>query len=226
MVIMEDNNYNSSHNWKQELAALQHDGDSFSKELAWNKLYQRLHQKKSHKKLIWYWMAAACLLIVVISFLFVHRKENTLVETNSHLKNNTIKNVPVEIPNQNNIKNASLGLNNRNKNFIHKKAINNGSDKKIFRALNIQYDEVAKTGIKNNTAMQADTVVAFIARPALVKNKLKVVHLNELGEPTPDFESIEKNKEYASSVLKFMNHCEYQIPPLPVKTGIKLFSNN
>jgi hypothetical protein len=225
---MINENYNNE-SWRSKLEEPQsHTDAGFNKDAAWKKLHDRLQTKK--KNVLWYWIAAAAsLLIILISFLFINKKENVLVKNILPQKNNVIiKSVPAEIPDQNNLKNSALVVNTNPIHSSNKKQFKIISNKKRLPSLSVQDKEetIAKDEVKNNSIIPPDTITALAFKPVVIKNKLKIVHLNELGESTTDFGGNEKNKEYASSALKFMNHQEYSLPSSTVKTGIKIFSTN
>lgn len=224
---MTNENYNNE-SWRSKLEEPQSHTDAGFKDAAWKKLYDRLQTKK--KSVLWYWIAtAASLLIILISFLFINKKENVLVKNILPQKNNIIiKSVPAEIPDQNNLKNSVLVISTNPIHSINKKHFKIISNKKALPSLSVQNKDetIAQDEVKNNSIIPPDTLIALAFKPVVIKNKLKIVHLNELGESITDFGGNEKNREYASSALKFMNHQEYSLPSSTVKTGIKIFSTN
>ena len=53
---------NNNIDWKNKLEDFEGlAGEKFNKEVSWEKLHSRLRQKPKNKRIIWYWMAAACL---------------------------------------------------------------------------------------------------------------------------------------------------------------------
>ncbi len=223
---MQNESHNNKPGWRQKLEDFM-PAEAFNNEAAWNNLYKKLH-KPVKTKAMWYWIAAASLLIVLISFLFAGKKENVLVRQESAQRNYVIINsIPAEIQTQNKLKNSSLVIGNQT-HFINKKLSKIISTKKHLPSLSIQNSDeaVIKTEVRNTSILPPDTLIALASKPDVIKHKLKVVHINELGEPTTDFGSIEKNREYASSALKFMNPQPYRLPASTVKTGIKIFSTN
>ena len=65
-----------SGNWKDKLedTTAFAGNELLNTNAAWDKLYNRLHQPR-RKKAVWYWAAAACLAMVIISVLFVSKQK-------------------------------------------------------------------------------------------------------------------------------------------------------
>ena len=82
-------------NWKAST------GEAFNKEASWNKLHERLHSKSNKRKVIWYWLAAACLFFALFISLFMsHKKENVLVKNNlstNKMIPRSVQNVPLRL---------------------------------------------------------------------------------------------------------------------------------
>jgi hypothetical protein len=72
---------NNSNSWKNKLETLDcmPDEVALSKDQVWRKLNSRLKEKESGKKILWYWVAAAILLAVIIPFV-MYKKEDVLVK--------------------------------------------------------------------------------------------------------------------------------------------------
>ena len=76
-MLNEDPNRNF--HWQNKLEGLEClPGEPFNEDIAWDKLHRRLRGKRSNKKLLWYWVAAACLLFVLmIAFLDYYKGNPT-----------------------------------------------------------------------------------------------------------------------------------------------------
>src|SRR5450755_2342791 len=77
---------NNAFHWKNKLEEMESLPDeTFNKEAAWEKLHQRMQGKPLNKRAVWYWAAAACLLLaLLIPLLFLENKKgNELVKNNS-----------------------------------------------------------------------------------------------------------------------------------------------
>src|SRR6476659_8841847 len=67
ILNMSNENPNNTPQWRSKLDKLEHfPGSAFNSDVAWDKLYGRLEGKKKSKKILWYWIPAACLLFVVM----------------------------------------------------------------------------------------------------------------------------------------------------------------
>jgi len=181
-----------NNNWKQKLE----DADSLphatlqNKDGAWGKLHARIAEKPRSKRVVWYWMAAACLLFAIIIPSFTkHRSTSTFVK-NSTTKNvnDTLKNAIVqkdkpaetltrEITNAQ--KNQRMQKNNVVKNT--EQHITIADTVNVIPLVNnndqsLQNENIAVPGIIDTSA------IAVVSSPAPIQKKLKVVHINELGE--------------------------------------------
>ena len=75
---MSNENPNNTPQWRSKLDELEHfPGAAFNSDGAWDKLYGRLRGKKKSKKILWYWIAAACLLFGLAITLLNYHKSTT-----------------------------------------------------------------------------------------------------------------------------------------------------
>ena len=219
---------NSSSNWRNKLHELKSiQGHGFNKETSWNKLHERLHSKSNNRKGVWYWLAAACLFFaLVISFFLSNKKEKGLVKNNVVQKktNMPFQNLPLinkdtsaviaSLPTEN--KMAVHAINKINTNFNHKilstEIVQNKKEENITRQLNY------------NAVMPVDTAISIVTNLPQ-KKKLKVVHINELGDPVSESPNIARYNEQHSFQFKFMNQEVYTRSSPPVTTkGFKIFT--
>lgn len=177
--------------WKNKLEDIDYlPGEPpFNKNSAWQRLHHRLDKKPRASKIIWYWLAAACLAAVVsLPFLVSDRKKPDVVvtdkpspallpsnttETMNRLHNDTIQSPVVFFDKQQ----ARKSKNSRQ----------NSTEKKIevYRIPEITVPD--SSSIPKNEVVVVersfiDTSFQLIAAP--IKKKLSVVHLNELESET------------------------------------------
>src|SRR4249919_3088538 len=75
ILNMSNENPNNTSPWRNKLDELEHSpGSAFNKDTAWDKLYRRLRVNKKSKKILWYWIAAACLFFSLIITLLNYHK--------------------------------------------------------------------------------------------------------------------------------------------------------
>ncbi len=217
-------NRNDFH-WKNKIEDIDHLPDAVltNKNAAWEKLHNRLHEKKGIQP-FWYWLAAACLLfVIVVPVITGSKKQNSIVKNTNEKapsKKQTIAAMPsskedtmvdVSTPaNENKSIRQSIRINEKNssKNSLVIK------EEPLYSALN------DRTDITNEpVVLPAATDSAAVNTPAVVrvKKKLRVVHINEL-EPFAETPNIARRYEQHSFQLKLIN--------LESNTGISLPSES
>jgi len=223
---------NDDFHWKNKLADLEDlPGKVFDKEAAWGKLHERMQGRPRNKKAIWYWAAAACLLLVlVIPWLFLaNKREGILVKNNSiqkqaqpaspHLLTKNTKDIPATI--------SSLAVEKTLPDYSVKK---NEKIKSLFKndiaQLKIIQDkkekpEFIKQEIANSAAAPIDTIISIVANIP-EKKKLKVVHINDLGDPVAETPNITRFYE-RRSLVKFINREVDSRLPSSGNTGFNFF---
>ncbi len=184
---MHNEKQNNLSNWKDKLE----DFSSFpgeemlDKNESWNKLHNRLREKPRNNKMIFYWLAAACLLLIFFVPKIINKKnENDLVK-NISTKNKKETKADVRVLHHEDIINKPAiavkqiekkADNNFDKKEKINKNLNTFSKKNISVALN-----VLKTNepVIINEHLITDTPAVVIASLA-VKKKLRVLHINEI----------------------------------------------
>ena len=184
---------NSQNNWKTSLE----NPDNFPGETVphknevWEKLYQKLHKKPRRKLLAWYW-AAACLVILasgtVLVFVNGKRQQQAFSVLPSTLQNQlppTTENVLRK--EQKNSKNVLLPSKQKNQNLVPAQKNNTavtipavGHD--LFTDSIVK--ELPDLVITSNIINDSSTISITVVTPA--KKKLRVVHLNEIGQPVEE----------------------------------------
>jgi|SRR5690348_8832355 len=223
---MADSNYDNQFDWRLNLANLHDTGEaSFNKELAWNKLHGRLHDKKQNKKFPWYWLAAASVAILIILFLSTNKNEKILVQhqpASNKLKQLTdvqqsAKLPPSKLP-------VDVALVNVVSSAPAKSYYNaNLNNKKILASPSIKSNDFGKQEIINNTTSLVDSTISITANLPL-KKMLKVVHVNELGDPIIKPFQYKKYDDNTSSAFRFMNQRVFDNSSVSAKTDHKIFT--
>jgi len=212
---MSNENPNNTPQWRSKLDELEHfPGTAFNSDVAWNKLYGRLRGKKKSKKILWYWIAAACLLFgMVITLLNYHKSTTEPVNKEIVIKQqepNEIKKPALKV--------AEVDKNKHEKESeteLEKNKIVSTSNKSIQKSHHIVPAEVV-TKIQLNDAvnypaqepvakslqiLNNNSTITII----LPKKKLNVVHINELGDPVIESSDVTRIEDIHSFKLKFGN---------------------
>jgi hypothetical protein len=218
--------------WKSKLDEMESlPGETFNKEAAWEKLHKRMQGKSANKSVVWYWAAAACLLMaLIIPLLFLtNKKESVIVKNNSVEKQtqssshllppgdidtsviissmSAVEKLPAQFSKENNKINSSINLK-----AIPVEAI----------AGKTQKEEYITQKVSDNAAVPVDTAISIVANLP-EKKKLKVVHINELGDPVTEIPNVARNYEHHSFQVKFLNQEVYTSPSHSGNTGFNIF---
>ncbi len=204
--------------WKSRLENLDElSGETCrDKNALWQKLDSRLNENQRRTRVVWYWAAAACLLV---GLLFPFIKGNRIPA-------DTVKVTAEKIQPATNNLTATASLlkkesTEQKETVIEKKQAEN----KSLRPLNHQaiaknntlQEEVTVKKPADNLAQQqpvviVDTVTAtqeipvlIAARTPVLKQKLKVVHNNELGDIIEDNHANEHISEHHTIRIEFMS---------------------
>lgn len=204
---MKEINTGNKHNWKDTVEQLtQLPGEpAFDKTAAWEKLQKRLYKKTNTKKIIWYRLAAACLLAGFIAgaIFFTKQEPGIAVVVNQHKNKIEAVQQPSIIQKEN--KNNSINGILTDKNSTIQVAVK--KDKKMIAAststtdlatvelTNLIQQEVPVTELQIVQHLNTDTAASFTATASAVNKKLKVVHINELGLPVGKETSVAQNHQ-------------------------------
>ena len=162
--------------------------DHLIKRMAWDKLYGRLRGKQGNKKLLWYWVAAACLFFALIIPSLNYSDQllqNITGETAIKQAGQSIK--PPSVG-QENKKDRNVNAVEPQKNISMVKAT---SHKKIYRLTSAEMvtkvhpNDMISDFFRINqskSCRKSNIVLNYSASPSQ-KKKLNVVHINELGDP-------------------------------------------
>lgn len=207
-------------NWKNKLD----DVDGLSEEIlpdknaAWEKLHQRLQPKRSGINVLWYWAAAASVLLtIIISILPQNKKQDEFVKTEQiHLtpKQEYIKEV-IAVEGR---KELTTGITEMERRTITIKDIQSKieapSSKDSIQKMAIISPELDAQNIAQppqiikETTVQDMPVAKAIASLGNVQ-KLKVVHVNELGDTPPEIHSRAFIADYRTVQIKLINQEVY-----------------
>ncbi len=215
---MKETNTGKPFNWKDTVEQLnQLPGEAaFDKTAAWDKLQQRLQKKTNTKRIIWYRLAAACLLIVFIAaaILFTKQKPNTAAIVSQPKQVIKAIQQPTIIQNENK-NNGISGLVTKTNATIH---VVEKKDKKVITATiavtdvatvelpNLNKEELPVTEIKIVHPLMPDTTASITAIASAEKKKLKVVHINELGLPLEKETSVAQNHQLLFLQSNYLNN--------------------
>ena len=207
-------------NWKNKLD----DVDGLSGEIlpdknaAWEKLHHRLQPTHRRINALWYWTAAACILLTIfISILPPNKKQEQFVKTEQiHLtpKQESIKEV-IAVKGRNELAIGKAEMESRaitikdiqskieapsSKDSIQKMAI-------ISPELDAQSIAQPLQIIEEKTVQ--DMPVAKVIASLGNVQKLKVVHVNELGDTPPEIHSKAFIADYRTIQIKLINQEVY-----------------
>ncbi|MEO7960622.1 MAG: hypothetical protein ABIR19_03690 [Ginsengibacter sp.] len=233
---MLNENPNKDFHWKSKLDDLESlPGEIFNKDALWDRLHIRMQQKHGNKKAAWYWAAAACLLTaLLIPLLFSKKNGNTIVKSNPAQQ--TIQTPATNVLPEG--KKDSFG-------FITTIAAENKKPANLFENTEkmiapanhkvLTFENVPVK--KNKEELVEPVVIKEAVEPlgtnsnavALVpgKKKLRVVHINELGEPADKPPAMTAQKtEHHSFQLKLANQEVFVNPSgAYTKTGFTILSS-
>ncbi len=200
---MSNENYNSSLNWKRKLDELESlPGETMpDKNVSWEKIHARVDGKKPERKPVWYWIAAASVLFLLMIPFFISYKKNDPLSSlsNTSLKQNESetkqnqqeKQVPVKTGNHNKDsftvendvlpeKNQPVSFHQSNKAGLKNVEENKKDESQLYDTINTQNQITETTDNSSPIIMDTSSSNASIIA---AKKKLPVVHINELGEP-------------------------------------------
>jgi len=202
---MSHENQNKKIQWRDRLESLDNlSGKPLNKDAAWDKLYGRLRGEQRHKKIAWYWIAAACSAIVLIVSLVMNRNTNKTNVTNIQTAVKQTQKINTQTPpgSEKNENRNDVAVTNPDEHTTipssHKIAKGN------HRVRTIEVTQVAVSTNTVNPALENSTVTQPVqiainnsaaAQTAPAKKKLSVVHINELGDPVIEDPDMVRNMD-------------------------------
>lgn len=229
---MANDNQNNFH-WKNKLE----DADSlFSETLpdknnAWEKLHTRLYKTPRRKGLVWYWVAAACLLLAVIIPAITINKKHDIIVKNTPAKTEAIKKIVPEISTPEENENVQIAPALIGKKSNLQQTISPGEIKPAATNI-LQNQETVITNSTDEKIIKEEPIVSSVPvidttiSMALVtpaKKKIKVVHINELGDVIEVSPDIAHNTDLHAFQLKLATQEVYRNPSVAsVKDGFPI----
>lgn len=216
--------------WKSILEELDSlPGEStWVKHETWEKLHKRLHGNNSPRNAVWYWMVASCLLLILILPLRNNTKAPLVVKIKSNPNKGSVpvarslslpmkKNDPAIsgiIEKRQTEKKVSGKLLNNDHHFT---ASNNNKKPEVYITVSPAVKEPEQI-VK--TVVPIDTIVTM-ASPIFVKKKLRVVHINELGQPVEENSKDDRYVEHQSLYRRLTNQNAFYNSPASATTFTK-----
>lgn len=203
---MPDEKANKSFYWKDKLDRLDFiPGEPpVDKEAGWQQLQDRLQKRPRKKKKIAYWIAAACLLgVMLLTKLQLMQPEENLVKRDTHPAPRTsLKHLPVT-GNQKFL----ATLKQTAKKNIHPPESKNKLYPVVIKAATtsgpVPLPDTVKEILPETISYQlVDTVLLITAAP---KKKLRVVHINEVNRPEDDTQLASNDPAPSSTKLSREN---------------------
>jgi hypothetical protein len=218
--------------WKVKLEQMSGlPAETFNKQAAWERLHQRMHEKNTSKKTVSYWAAASSvvLCLTVSWFFFIHKNKSSLIKNNSvyiQTKSSSshsptaVKDTSVVISFISNGKTSLPAL------VAKGDKINSGHQDKIKRFNSLrprtEKNELIDEKVTNNALTRVNTTQINIVSDLHEKKKLKVVHINELEDPSTEPAAMARIYEHRYE-LKLINRQVYTNFPSGGNTGFNIF---
>ena len=214
---MSKENLNNIPKWKVNLDALDNlPGDTtYNKSGAWEKLHVRLGDNKRSTIKAWYWVAAACIFFVLLIPLF-YSESNNQQNTNSQLNEHraSIKTPSSDKEDKAPVTNLTVIDNEKKFPAPPTKTMAKLIHENKKEKLRLSYTVSSKSLIPEtelNFMTPLDTL-SSLATIQPEKKKLKVVHINELGDPIQTLPEIVKNSDKHAFQFKIASQETYINP--------------
>ncbi len=208
-------------NWKNKLE----DTDCLpgetlqDKTATWEKLHARLGEKPRRKRIVWYWAAACLLLAMLIPLMLVYKNQSNPV-INNLVKNEITKpqlkeTLPVKKDAVAVVQTTSPEKKSTIKNEPENRSNNTIADTANIVTVTTDNNQNTTNEIISSGPAEDSSVVMPVAitQP---KKKLKVVHINELGDPFENFPDMARNANLQFFQIKIANQEVYTNPLFPL----------
>lgn len=208
------------HNWKSSLEDVSIMSDKLlaDKNATWEKLHDRLNHKSGRIKVVWYWIAAACLLTAVTLFKVLPFKLPSEVVKSDVLKMPLKQGVPlrpskgsemvtVSTSPTRHVSISAPSVQTTAKKFLRKKVIREQVVPIVINDKKVEKDYPAVIATDSIDRIESIAIVP-------VKKKLRVIHINELDPAEPII--ITQSEVHPSPKLKFINPETYTSFSLPI----------
>ena len=196
---MSNENHNSIQNWKSKLEELESlPGETMpDKNAAWEKIHARLEGRRPARKPVWYWPAAASVLLLLTLTIFIsNKKSEQLPDTASKRIQPATKqklpeeNVPAKTENHHKDlftaaspappkKSRPVIFDKQNETAEKNMAASSKDEVRLHDSVNAQH----QTAETIHNYLSATDTASRTASVMPVKKRLPVVQINELGDP-------------------------------------------
>ena len=162
------------------------------KNAAWEKLHSRLQGKPRRINPAWYWAAAACILFLCAIPLFTTTDQQVETVKNDNLKNITAETRIQHVSLPGKSKTIMSAEPTQQKTVINHLPVQPAAGKNKSTPNPSNEKQTIQPPVEQNYLTQAaievhpvenDSTLNMVAIATPIKQKLKVVHINELGEP-------------------------------------------
>jgi hypothetical protein len=208
---MSNENPGNTSGWRNKVDGLEHlPGSVFNSDAAWDKLHRRLQGNKSKKKTFLYWSIAACLLLVLMISILNYPKNKPQVSNKDTVKEQSKKintpGVKVKEADKNENKNNSDIVEGKMIPTLNKPAQRNRRIIKIETATKVRHNDVSINAQEQEPVVKPLQIINNSTTSVFPqKKKLKVVHINELGDPMAEPWDVTRVEDTHSFRLKFAN---------------------
>ena len=228
---MESEASGKTDHWKNKLTELQGlPREIFNGEAAWDKLYVRMNEKRGKKKMVWYWAAAVLIFGLAIPLLPGHDNKSSVVRSEmiNSIPGKSIE--PLLKNGKNNIVESIQGIVHLENNFNSKnkrKETYLPVSKKIEEEIRVN-DTVSTqltTAVISQTILPT-TALSFVPKTHVQNKKLKLIHINEMGDPVEEDPSTAKIADMHSFQLKLARLQVFESPGVaPGNTGFTILKS-
>ena len=219
------NEHHSNMDWRNKLEEVDSlSGLTFTdKNAAWEKLHSRLHQQPRRIKAVWYWAAAACLLTaVIVPLITANKKQSPIINNNPVSTIQKDKTLQESLPIKENLSTVfssdkEIAVTRINQRGANKKIILTNTVVKSVNsyATSIQQENKPLTESISILPLQMPTNKITIAVAVAEKKKLKVVHVNELGDAALEQHNKALPEDYGVIQFKLIDQQVYTKSSIP-----------
>lgn len=216
-------------NWRNNLEALESLGGEAAadKNALWEKLHERLRVKRSNRKFIGYWSAAAGLLLVLmISLIDSGKKHHDHSQGETVQKQPGIKSSAATVADKETlVQITSPAVVERNRRVV---VGGKHIDKYPAGTTAREMKKDRLTGIDSKAGLPEENIIPVLQPLDTSRNiadvvprnkKLNVVHINELGDPLEESPHMARNTEIHSFQLKLANQEVYSSSSVASRAG-------
>jgi hypothetical protein len=223
---MSNENLNNTPNWKQKLDSLGSlPGEEVrDKNALWEKLHERFDGKRRKKQSAWYWAAAACVAFALMISLFFSNRNNQQSNTSIVKANQASKetfSAKVEKKDFAPVRNSAVAINKEKSQTTSRQIVAKRIERNEENKLRLTQSASSKNllpGMQSNFITPMDTLSSLVIIQPETK-KLKVVHINELGDPVETLPEIVRNSDKHTFQFKIASQEIYINPTTASNTN-------